>query len=314
MEKPTRGGRVEGKKGPILSAKKREIQDINEVLTQDGEDLGAVPSNDDTLPEEFDIESLDFTSQDDDEAVEPLTIIRELQLEPVSQEEDSAVEKQAEPTATLRQSAEKIKALSHELLSLSQKKETLAQKRTTQAAVEPHKELQEHMMFLEHEIKVKRTETLQLKKELEQKQLEVSILKKRHVMDLNELNALIKELQDRNDLLEKKEESFQQEMNSLTLKIREDFQRIQQREKELEEELDLLKADTQSQLGNRDQKVLELKRKIDSLEFEKESMAIQERKEKALREEAEEKLELVTKSLRELLSELKQEQNYLKAA
>src|SRR5690606_1792298 len=111
---------------------------------------------------------------------------------------------------------------------------------------------------LRGQVRILEQDKLTLKAEVEEARIEVNILKKRHVEELEETRHRTRVLEERKAFFEEKARTLQKEFDRLSQKIRIDFNKVKQREKELESQLELVTMDTQSQVKSRDMKILEL--------------------------------------------------------
>lgn len=145
---------------------------------------------------------------------------------------------------------------------------------------------------------------LSVRAELDEKKIELTIIRKKLNEEINELKDRFKLQEERRYLLEEKNKILLQELDKASQKNKFDVKRVQMRERELEQKLELLKADAEMQIRNRDLKILELKRKIDSMEFDMESITSQEKRSVESRFELEDKLEKAIKTLRGAISVL----------
>ncbi len=163
---------------------------------------------------------------------------------------------------------------------------------------EEREELLKEIQDLKKDKKVTEQENLGLKAELDEAKIEISILKKRHSGELDEMKYRLRITDEKKLYAEEKARKLQKEFDRLQSKVRIDFNQIKQREKELESQLELVKMDTESQVQSRDKKILELKRKIDQLEFNMENIVIREQKSRDDKVRLEERLERIMKTLR----------------
>jgi hypothetical protein len=151
---------------------------------------------------------------------------------------------------------------------------------------------------LKTEKKLVDQENLGLKAELDEVKIELTIVKKRHLDEIEEMNYRIRLSDEKKAIAEEKSRQMQKEFDRLSQKVRIDFNSVKQREKELESQLELVTMDSESQVRSRDMKILELKRKIDQLEFNMENSAIKESKAREDKVKIEEKLAKIMKTLR----------------
>ncbi|TNF32132.1 MAG: hypothetical protein EP319_00370 [Deltaproteobacteria bacterium] len=151
---------------------------------------------------------------------------------------------------------------------------------------------------LKTEKKLVDQENLGLKAELDEVKIELTIVKKRHQDEIEEMQYRIRLADEKKAISEEKSRQMQKEFDRLSQKVRIDFNQVKQREKELESQLELVTMDSESQVRSRDMKILELKRKIDQLEFNMENSAIKETKAREDKVKVEEKLAKIMKTLR----------------
>lgn len=150
------------------------------------------------------------------------------------------------------------------------------------------------------------------KADLDEKKIEVTLIKKRHNDELNHIRYQLNLSEEKRIILEEKNKMLKQEFDKIAQKVRIDFNKIQNREKELENQLELLKADSEVQLRNRDSRILELKRKIDTLEFDMENIVIKETQSKSAQYELENKLEKTIQTLRNAINSLEIDEQDIK--
>jgi hypothetical protein len=168
-------------------------------------------------------------------------------------------------------------------------------------------ELLAKIQTLEEEKLLHNRQTLSLRAELDEKKIELSIVRKKLNEDISELKDRVRLEEERRLILEEKNRVLREEVEKSAQRNRIDVKKVQLRERELEQKLELLKADAETQIRNRDLKILELKRKIDAMEFDMESMQTQEKRTVESRFELEDKLEKAIKTLRGAISVLEDE-------
>lgn len=169
------------------------------------------------------------------------------------------------------------------------------------------KNLLDEITNLEHDKDKLLRDNLNLKADLDELKIELSIMKKRHVAELEDYKHQNSILLEKREVLEAKNKNYQREIERLGSKIRIDFSKIKQREKELEGQLELVSIDADSKVKSRDLKILELKRKIDALEFNMENISIKEKQSVQDKSVLEDKLNRVVGTLRNSLSLLEQD-------
>ncbi len=150
-------------------------------------------------------------------------------------------------------------------------------------------------------------QTLTMRAELDEKKIELSIVRKKLNEDISDLKDRLRLEEERRLILEEKNRILREEVDKASQRSRIDVKKVQMRERELEGRLELLKADAETQIRNRDLKILELKRKIDAMEFDMESIQTQEKRTVESRFELEDKLEKAIKTLRGAISVLEDE-------
>src|SRR5690606_27673883 len=148
---------------------------------------------------------------------------------------------------------------------------------------------------------------LSIQAELDEKKIELTIIRKKLNEEIGELKDRLKLQDEKRYLMEEKNKILLQELEKASHKNKLDVKRVQMRERELEQKLELLKADAETQIRNRDLKILELKRKIDAMEFDMESITNQEKRSVESRYELEDKLEKAIKTLRGAISALEED-------
>lgn len=194
-----------------------------------------------------------------------------------------------------------------QLLTSLSSNELLDLRVTLKELKEDRQNLLSQISDLEEEKSNVRQDNLNLKADIDELKIEISILKKRHLAELEELKHQLNLSSEKREILEAKNKSYQKEMDRLGQKIRVDFGKIKQREKDLESQLELVSMDADSKVKSRDTKILELKRKIDSLEFNMENISIKERQSRKDKVLLEDKLSKVVGTLRNSLSFLEEE-------
>lgn len=170
-------------------------------------------------------------------------------------------------------------------------------------------ELLKKIDFLEEEKLLSNRSTLTLRAELDEKKIELTIIRKKLNEEINELKDRARYFEEKILILEEKNKHLVQEIDKAGQKNKIDVKRVMLRERELEQKLELLKADAETQIRNRDLKILELKRRIDAMEFDMESMTQQEKKTLESRFELEDKLDKAIRTLRTAISNLEEEGN-----
>lgn len=148
---------------------------------------------------------------------------------------------------------------------------------------------------------------LTLRAELDERKIELTIIRKKLNEEIGELKDRMRLHEERKLILEEKNKLLLQELEKANQRSKMDVKKVQLRERELEQRLELLKSDAETQIRHRDLKILELKRKIDAMEFDMESISTQEKKSVESRFELEDKLDKAIKTLRTAITDLEQE-------
>jgi hypothetical protein len=148
---------------------------------------------------------------------------------------------------------------------------------------------------------------LTMRAELDEKKIELSIVRKKLNEEISELKDRQKLFEEKKLILEERNRILTQELDKTSQKNKIDVRKVQMRERELEQKLELLKADSETQVRHRDLKILELKRKLDAMEFDVESISVQEQRSVESRFELEDKLDKAIKTLRNAITVLEDE-------
>lgn len=168
-------------------------------------------------------------------------------------------------------------------------------------------ELLARIQKLEEERMMQNRQTLSIRAELDEKKIELTIIRKKLNEEITDLKDRLKLFDEKRLIIEEKNRILAQELDKAAQKNKIDVKKVQMRERELEQRLELLKADAESQIRHRDLKILELKRKIDAMEFDMESISVQEKRSVESRFELEDKLEKAIKTLRSAITVLEDE-------
>jgi hypothetical protein len=147
-------------------------------------------------------------------------------------------------------------------------------------------------------------DNLSLKASLDEAKIEISILRKRHMVELEDMKYRLTISEEKKALADERARQADLRREKLEQKVRIDFNQVKQREKELESKLEMLSMDVDSQVQSRDQKILELRRKIDALEFNMENTTIKEQKSLDDKRKLEDRLNKIMKTLRNSIKNL----------
>lgn len=168
-------------------------------------------------------------------------------------------------------------------------------------------ELLARITKLEEERVIQNRGSLTMRAELDEKKIELSIIRKKLNDEITELKDRLKLFEEKKMILEEKNKVLLVELDKAGQKNKIDVKKVQLRERELEQKLELLKADSETQIRHRDLKILELKRKLDAMEFDIESISVQEKRSVESRFELEDKLDKAIKTLRNAITVLEDE-------
>lgn len=177
-----------------------------------------------------------------------------------------------------------------------------------QATIRQLREEREDLLIqiknLKGENREREQDNLTLKAALDESKIEVSILRKRHMVELEDVKYRLSLNEEKKAMAIEQARLAESKREKLEQRVRIDFNQVKQREKELETKLEMLSIDVDSQVQSRDQKILELRRKIDSLEFNMENVSIKEQKSEDDKRKLEDKLNKIMKTLRHSIKNL----------
>lgn len=169
---------------------------------------------------------------------------------------------------------------------------------------EEREDLLSNIKDLKIELKEYETDNLTMKAALDEAKIEVAIMRKRHLSEMEDFKFRLTMAEEKRALAEEKMRNLEKIKEKLEQKARIDISQVRQREKELESKLELMAMDVDSQVHSRDQKILELRRKIDALEFNMENASIREQKSTDDKRKLEDKLNKIMKTLRNSIKNL----------
>lgn len=177
-----------------------------------------------------------------------------------------------------------------------------------QATIRALREEREEMLLqiknLKGDSKELEQDNLTLKANLDEAKIEITILRKRQMVEIDDLKYRLAMSEEKKAMSDEKAKQADARREKLEQKVRIDFNQVKQREKELESKLELLSMDVDSQVQSRDQKILELRRKIDALEFNMENASIKEQKSLDDKRKLEDRLNKIMKTLRHSIKNL----------
>lgn len=172
---------------------------------------------------------------------------------------------------------------------------------------EEREELLGQIKHLKSEQKELEQDNLSLKAGLDEAKIEITILRKRHMVELEDLKYRLSLSEEKKAMAEEKARQAELRRDKLEQKVRIDYNQVKLREKELESKLEMLSMDIDSQVQGRDQKILELRRKIDALEFNMENASIKEQRSHEDKRKLEDKLNKIMKTLRNSIKNLEED-------
>lgn len=163
---------------------------------------------------------------------------------------------------------------------------------------------------MQGELQSDQKDYLSIQAELDEKKIEVSVLKKRASKQIDELNFKLDLASNKKEILEEQNKVYENEFEKLRKSKKLDVNKVRSRERDLEEKLELLRSDAEVQVKNRDYKILDLKRRIDTLEFDIESAHMKEKKTVSSQQVLENKMNNVIKTLRSAIGHLEDEESF----
>jgi hypothetical protein len=175
---------------------------------------------------------------------------------------------------------------------------------TIRALREEREELLAKIKTFKTDNKELEEDNLTLKANLDEAKIEITILRKRHMVEIEDIKYRLTMSEEKKALAEEKARQAELKKEKLEQKVRIDFNQVKQREKELESKLELLSMDVDSQVQSRDHKILELRRKIDALEFNMENVSIKEQKSMDDKRKLEDRLNKIMQTLRHSIKNL----------
>lgn len=175
---------------------------------------------------------------------------------------------------------------------------------TIRALREEREEMLAQIKHLKSDSKELEQDNLTLKANLDEAKIEITILRKRQMVELEDIKYRLALSDEKKAMADEKARQADMRREKLEQKVRIDFNQVKQREKELEGKLELLSMDVDSQVQSRDHKILELRRKIDALEFNMENASIKEQKSLEDKRKLEDRLNKIMKTLRHSIKNL----------
>ncbi|MFT6630280.1 MAG: hypothetical protein ACJAS4_000216 [Bacteriovoracaceae bacterium] len=288
-----------------LSDIQTKMLEIDAMLK--GDDLGSLSK--DNLPDtplEFDNDN--DNDEGDDLSELPVSFEEEIDNTPIEmQAVEVQVKASQEPREVSPSTISKSTLEEHKEYQRNHDLELVRLGETIKGLREDREKLLTKVTSLEEKFNDDKTDFIDLKAELDEKKIEIAIVKKRFSTQVDELNLKLDLLLNKKEVLQEQNNIYETEFEKLRKEKKLDINKVRSRERELEEKLDLLKNDAEVQIRNRDHKILDLKRRIDTLEFDVESSQIKERKIVTNQQAIEEKMNNVIKTLRSAIGHLEDE-------
>lgn len=194
-----------------------------------------------------------------------------------------------------------------DILARNAGEDSLRFQATIRALREEREDLFTQVKAMKAALKESEQDNLTLRANLDEAKIEVTILRKRHQGEIEELRHQAALNEEKRLFAEERAKQAEAKREKLEQKVRIDFNQVKQREKELESKLELLSMDVDSQVQSRDHKILELRRKIDALEFNMENASIKEQKSHEDKRKLEDRLSKVMKTLRQSIKNLEED-------
>lgn len=284
---------------------KEKLKEIDAIMDLDASQVNLSAPKDDEdenldqplVGDDLDLGSLNFGSEDE---AEEEVVVAPKEEKPKKKKKEAIVE--AKESNTDRNYGQDLKEISGAYSGeMERMQATISNLRADRD------EMQARIQKLEDERMLQNRQNLNVRAELDEKKIELTIIRKKLNEEINDLKDRLKFFDEKKLILEEKNRLLTLELDKASQKNKMDVKKVQLREKELEQRLELLKSDAESQIRHRDLKILELKRKIDAMEFDMESISMQEKRSVESRFELEDKLEKAIKTLRGAITVLEDE-------
>lgn len=172
---------------------------------------------------------------------------------------------------------------------------------------EEREELLAQIKQMKADYKELEQDNLTLKAGLDEAKIEISILRKRHMVELEDMKYRLTLSEEKKAMAIEQARQSEMRREKLEQKVRIDYNQVKLREKELESKLEMLSMDIDSQVHSRDQKILELRRKIDALEFNMENASMKEQRSNEDKRKLEDKLNKIMRTLRNSIKNLEED-------
>ena len=290
---------------PLDDIKTKMLEIDKLLLANDEQDISM--SEDDSecgrtnVEEGFSLDEDSSLISEDRDVIDHITSIKEALID------DQALGF-TESSQEIESSTQRQKKVSeHREFQRSHEDELIRLGETINSLRQDRESLLERIMTLEGAQNAEKKDFLSLRAELDEKKIEIGIIKKRYSEQIEDLNIKLDLVENKKEVLSEKNKRFQEEFEKLKLHNKTDLSKVRYRERELEQQLELLRGDAEVQVQNRDHKILELKRRIDTLEFDIENSQFNERKSVDDQGQLEEKMNKVIKTLRTAIGDLEGE-------
>lgn len=276
-------------------------EDLGLSLEEDGGiELGEVSSDSDIdtslVSDDLDLGSISFSTEEEEKTAPP-----------VQEEKNKKKPKENKEVKESNESYDGAMGRDFKEISGAYTGEMERMQATISNLRSDREELLARIQKLEEDKTLQNRQTLTMRAELDEKKIELSIIRKKLNDEVSELRDRLKLFEEKKIILEEKNRLMAVELDKTAHKNKIDVKKVQMRERELEQKLELLKADSESQIRHRDLKILELKRKLDAMEFDIESISVQEKRSVESRFELEDKLDKALKTLRNAITVLEDE-------
>jgi hypothetical protein len=278
-----------------LSADESELDDNDFGLSLGGDQAAEITEMEadsdleqSLVSDDLDLESLNFTNEEPEEVVVATAPMAKKAKTPKESYDGSIGKDLKEISGAYSGEMDRVQA-------------TISNLRTDR------EELLAKIQKFEEDKMLQSRQMLTMRAELDEKKIELSIVRKKLNEEISELKDRQKIFEEKKLILEERNRILTQELDKTSQKNKIDVRKVQMRERELEQKLELLKADSETQVRHRDLKILELKRKLDAMEFDVESISVQEQRSVESRFELEDKLDKAIKTLRNAITVLEDE-------
>lgn len=270
----------------VTAGKESELSDDALSKLREIDQMMQDPADQSLVSDDLDLESLNLSGPDNDILTPPIPEPKKVPATKKKKEVESYSSSDNDIRQIMGNHSGDMERLAATLSNLRTDREELLSR---------IQKLEEEKIFVQRQ-------NLSFRAELDEKKIELMIIKKKLNDENNELKDRLKIQEEMKLIWEEKNRQLHFEVEKISQKTRLDVRKVQGRERELEQKLELLKADAETQIRHRDQKILELKRRVDGMEFDMESMGHQEKKSLDGKVELEQKLDKAIRTLRGAIS------------